>query len=186
MSIKIEFDSNSIKRVEAQTKLAFEKVISSKKLLDEVGKTVVTDIQFQTRRGQSIPENARLKPLSSRWIKDRQLIADATDTNQVYSPKRSNLTLTGQLLDALSWRIVTDKKGTIETFFKGIRRPYFRKSKRTGKVTEIKTKISNEELAEYVQRDRPFVGVRDQVVRRIKNIVISYLRRSSRVLNLFD
>lgn len=217
MSIQIKFDPESIKRVEAQTREAFNKVIASKKLLDEVGQTVVDDIKFQTRRGQSIPTGSRLKPLSKRWKETRAQIAEATDTQETFSPNRSNLTVTGQLLDSLTWRIVG--KGLIETLFKGEkRRPYFAKfveyykvktkSKRrinkgpirgfnggagfryvnTNKsgVRKIESKISNEQLAEYVQKDRPFVGVRDQVVKRIRLIVISYLRRSSRVLNLFD
>lgn len=185
MSIQIKFDPESIKRVEVQTREAFNKVIANKKLLDEVGQTVVDDIKFQTRRGQSIPTGSRLKPLSKRWVETRGQIGEATDTQETFSPKRSNLTLTGQLLDSLTWRIVG--KGLIETLFKGEkRRPYFIKPKTKKGVRKIESKISNEQLAEFVQKDRPFVGVRDQVVKRIRLIVISYLRRSSRVLNLFD
>jgi hypothetical protein len=184
MSITVKFDKESIKRVEEQTRTAFEKVIANRKLLNEVGEIVVTDIQFQTRRGQSIPNKARLKPLSKSWKEIRARIAESTDTHETYSPRRSNLTLTGQLLESLTWRIV--KSGVIETLFKGSRRrPYFIRRKRDNSLRTIESKISNEELAEYVQKDRPFVGVRPQVVDRIKLKVIEYLRRSSRVLNLF-
>ena len=183
MSITVKFDKESIKRVEEQTRTAFEKVIANRKLLNEVGEIVVTDIQFQTRRGQSIPNNARLKPLSKKWRETRGQIADATDTHPAYSQRRSNLTLTGQLLDALTWRIV--KSGVIETLFKSTRRRAYFFRRLDGRITKRETTISNEELAEYVQKDRPFVGIRPQITDRIKIKVLEYLRRSSRVLNLF-
>lgn len=116
------------------------------------------------------------------WVDIRGYISNSTTTHETFKANRSNLTLTGQLLDSLKHRVFGAGKLLLE--FTGVHKPYkIRTAKGQRQVGEA---ISNEELAEHVQQIRPFVGVRDAIKKRIKIIVLSYLRRSSRVLKLFE
>lgn len=188
MSIKVSFNEKSIKDVEDRIKQSFEKVIANPEMMNDIGEIIVKDIQYQTRRGLSIPTNRSFKALKDSTVDMRKRYAQNTDTHETFSPKRSNLTITGKLLSSLSFERL--RAGVIQLYFKGIHNAQYRykllKGSKAGKIQTIESRISNEELAEHVQQIRPFVGVRDAIKKRIKIIVLSYLRRSSRVLKLFE
>jgi hypothetical protein len=182
VAFKVKFDPNSINSAEKKIKDGFKKVIESKQMLNEVGTLIVKDIQFQTRRGYSIPQDRKFKPLTQKWINKRSRIAQADSVHETFKSNRSNLTLTGQLLDSLKHRILGAGKLLLE--FTGVHRPYkIRTRKGIGKIGK---QIPNEELAKYVSQVRPFVGVRDKIKIRIKNVVVAYIRRSAKVLNFFE
>lgn len=194
MGISVKLDNKSVARVEKSVRESFEKVINNQNLLKDIGTVVIKDIQFQTRKG-------KLKPLSDEWVNERKKIAKATATHPAYSARRSNLTLTGQLLDSL--KIIYSKAGEVIIEATGIHRPYkanylkswYRigqsgkrhlvKSSNTGMRT-IGESIENKKLAEYVaDQGREFMKVREGLNRQLKNLVVAYIRRSSRVLRLF-
>jgi hypothetical protein len=194
MSFSVKLDSKSVDNAEKSVRESFNKVINNQVLLKELGETIITDIKFQTRKG-------KFKPLSKDWIAERKQIAKATATAQSFSPARSNLTLTGQLIDSL--KILTAKAGNILIGFAGIHTPYkaqYRKSwyrigaagKKTlitsnkSGVRTIGARVANEDLAKYVaEQGRDFVKVRPTLIPVLKQKVINYIRRSSRVLGLF-
>jgi hypothetical protein len=193
----------SIKDVEQSVRDVFEKVIKNEKMLSEVGETVVTDIKFQTRRGVSPVTGERFKPLKQSWINKREAIAFVSSTDPAFSKNRSNLTLSGQLLDAL--RMSVAGVGKIKLFFEGSHQPYLakyveifkRKRPVRGGFTTIRKGRSgsrqvgnilpNELLAQYVaENGRPFMGVRDTLKPRLNRIVIAYIRRATRVFSKFN
>jgi hypothetical protein len=186
MSLKFEVNQRSIDALESNTRQAFEKVIRNRELLNDIGETIITDIKFQTRRGNSIPTKSKLKPLSKEWIEKRLAIDEAQATGQAFSPRRSNLTASGQLLDSLKSKITGVGKIIVEAT--GSRIPYFYTTKRKGVQQRKKSnEPTNEELAEYVaEQGRPFLGIRDAIRDRIKRQVVAFIRRSSRVLNLVN
>lgn len=197
MGISVKLDNKSVARVEKSVRESFEKVINNQNLLKDIGTVVIKDIQFQTRKTRK----GELKSLSDEWIDERKKIAKATATHPAYSARRSNLTLTGQLLDSL--KIIYSKAGEVIIEATGIHRPYkasylkswYRigqsgkrhlvKSSNTGMRT-IGESIENKKLAEYVaDQGREFMKVREGLNRQLKNLVVAYIRRSSRVLRLF-
>jgi hypothetical protein len=182
MSLNLKVNEDSLRALEDNTRKAFEKVIRNKELLNDIGETIITDIKFQTRRGNSIPTQGKLKPLTSKWKDKRANIADQIKTGEAYSKNRSNLTLSGQLLDSLKTRIKGAGQIIIEAV--GSRTPYLYSTKKTVKSRKQKHEPTNEELAQYVkEQGRPFLGIRDAIKDRIKKDIIAFIRRSSRVLD---
>lgn len=213
---KVKFDQKALDKSESDVKELFKKVINSKALLKEVGDTVITDIKFQTKRGKSIPKDLQpFKPLSKSWRKEREKLSKYNKTSEVYSKNRSNLSFTGQLLDSLTYvanagKILLKFTGIHKAYdFEYL--TYYVRRKKTRRTANNKTvkgfanngnlvfvntnrsgigktgeDIPNSELAKYVQEDRPFLGVRDQIKERIKLTVLKYLRRSSRVFKVLN
>jgi hypothetical protein len=122
MSFKVSVDQESLKNVEESVRRIFNKVMNNKVMLKEVGETAITDIQFQTRRGKSIPLGGKFTALGKKWVKEREKIELATPTHAAYETRRSNLTITGQLLDAMVAKPGIPAKVTIQ--FEGTHFPY--------------------------------------------------------------
>ena len=177
-------NEQSIKNLEEQTRKVFNKVIQSPELMNELGRTVVEDIQFQTKRGKSIPNGLKpFKKLSESWIETRgRITSSLSDT---FSKRRSNLSASGQLLNGLKWFI--EGAGKIRIGFTGSHQPYTIKRKDGKGTYKSGEALPNEELAQYVaDQGRPFVGVSPQVQTRLKSRVLAYIRRSARVLRAFS
>lgn len=195
MSIKVRLDTKSVDQCQKDVIAVFNKVIANRTMMNEIGQTVVQDIAFQTRSGKSIPnQGEKFNPLSEAWIKERKQIIE---THETFSQKRSNLTVTGQLINSMKHVILGPGKIAID--FIGTHKPYvqkyvtsFRRKTKAGKRITVQTgktgtrkvgkPIPNQDLARYVaEGGRPFVGVREQVKQRINRIVLAYIRRASRV-----
>lgn len=122
--MKVKFKSISIDRVETSVRDKVNSIIGEAALLNEVGDTIIKDIQFQTRRGVSPKTGERFKPTKKSWREKREKIAEATNTHEAYSKNRSNLTLTGQLLDSLR-KTITGR--AVKIYFAGFHLPYKQK-----------------------------------------------------------
>lgn len=175
MAFTFKINSASIGKVEESTKKLFEKVISNRKMLNEIAETIIDDVKFQTRKGKSIPNDGSFKPLTQDWKDMRKRISRKTETHASFSPSKSNLTITGQLLNAFVHKIIG--AGKINFFFEGTHKPYKAEGSE-GSILTIGKKIENEKLAKYVAEERPFIGVRTQIERTLKNIIVSYIRKS--------
>ncbi len=170
----------------------FKEVIKSKSLLTDLGNEIVKDVRFQARRGNTTNETGnqgKMDPLKQSWRDKRKEFAKrGQQTHQAYSANRSNLTFSGQLLDALS--ITKIENASVTVGFTGTHRPYevpyketFRRNgvtvnaNRAG-TTKLGKPLSNAELASYVQNKRPFMNLRKEFVERLKTLVIRFIRRN--------
>jgi len=197
MSFKIKFRDDLFRVVTKEAKAALQESMRSKKLGEDIGRVVIRDIQVQTRSGKSIPSGGRLKPLSKSWIKLRKEIISANGAESYVKPTRSNLSLSSQLLNSMSFNQKQTGRGLeISFFFKGTHEPYklpYKKSwtvknafgrgkntvfnsNKTG-MRIIGKRIQNEKLAEYIERTRPFIGVRPQVQATLRELVLREVRR---------
>jgi hypothetical protein len=174
MKMGLKINQNTIDKAETEVKLKIQKAITSPALLSDIAEVAITDIKYQARRGVSTETDSKFKPLSSRWIKQRQKIAQSTAVHEAFQANRSNVTITGQLLDAMS-KVLT--KTGIAIVFKGIHKPYLAKRVRKSGNRTIGKPIDNETLSEYVNEVRPFFKIRESLIPRLKNIVIRYIRR---------
>lgn len=174
---KFKFKPLSIEQVESTTRQRLQALQSNKELLNKLGDAMIKDIQFTARRGVNPVTGGRFIPLSKKWIKERKQIAQATPTHEAFKENRSNITITGQLLDSLARSSVGK---TLTVFFQGIHKPYKAKRIRNpGKgLRTIGKEIDNELLARYVNKIRPFFGVRDKLLPQLKSIVIRFIRRN--------
>lgn len=76
-------------------------VKKDKRILQEIGDLLVFQIQKQTTSGLG---EYKQKPLTENTIVSRDLLAEANSLAQFAKPKRSNLTLSGQLLSSIKSR----------------------------------------------------------------------------------
>lgn len=180
MSFTFKISEQSIKNVEKSVRTTFRKVISNNKMLGEIGDIIVTDVVEQTRNNEkSIPNKMKDLPLlRESWIKRRDILSNYNQTNEAYDSGRSNLTFTGQLLDSLTWAIT--RAGQLKVYFQGIHKPY----KSVKKKKPLGKEITNEQLAKYVSKTRPFVGVRPAIRLRVSRLVKSYMKRALLVAKL--
>lgn len=170
-----------------------EKAISNKTLLNELAEFMRDRIYTNTKRGYyaGIRKNlSKFKPLSEGYINMRQmLLKDEVKANaktafggkrsakdkrkkalkefgEFFNPKKSNLTMTGQMLDALDTR--TDTSDTTVTVF-------VRSSGRTD------SDLSNQDVAIKVAEDgRPFLGIDDKGINTMTRMIIASVRRTLR------
>jgi hypothetical protein len=201
MSFKIKFREDLFRVVTREAKVALQESMQSKKLGQDIGSVVIRDIQVQTRAGKSIPSGGRLKPLSKTWIELRKEIIKANGAENYVKPARSNLSLSSQLLNSMDFNQKATSRGLeISFFFRGIHQPYklpFKKkwvvknafgrgqnlvfTRHRPGMRNLGDKISNETLAEYVERKRPFIGVRPQVQATLRQLVLREVRRLLRL-----
>lgn len=172
MSFTFKINEKSLQNVEKNVREAFDKVIRSNAMMNEIGAVVTNDVKEQTRKGKSIPNGSKLKALSSKWIDRRKELAKSNDTDEAYQAEKSNLTFTGQLLNSI--RFIIPGPGKIKIFFDGMHDPYKNKD-----GENIGGRVSNQLIADgQTERGRPFVGVRPVIERRIGRIIRTYLKRA--------
>lgn len=158
----------------------------TKSLLEEVSTFSRERIKSFTRSGKSLADGSakRLKPLSEsykdmrrgavkyRTLKDGRVIAlpepderlNEVDVN-FFDPTFSNLTFTGQMLNAVK-SVIDITKRTVSIFVDD--------TKRKGKYE----KLTNAQVAEYVaDNGRPFLGLDDTSVKRVRQLVVENIRK---------
>lgn len=130
---------------------------------DKLARDLVEQIVKRTKLGYGVGENGeqtRLARLSDSYAERRRRLKGELDTDT--SPKRSNLTATGQLLDALVGKI---RNGDIVISIEG---------NRNGELGGYPSKYTNEEIADFVERQgRKFLGLTNSE----KNALIRELRK---------
>lgn len=79
----------------------------SSKELDDIGRRVVLAIQTKTRLGVSPVTDKKFTPLKESTIERRKFLSRFNKTHEMFSPAKSNLTLTGALVDAIRYEFKT-------------------------------------------------------------------------------
>jgi len=169
-------------------KLAISKAISNPSLLAELAKGVKQRIYSFTKRGISLVTEDKLNPLSKSYVKWRKTLGSDKPKQKrnydgfrqkklaifkkkktimklgdFFSPARSNLTLTGQMLDALSYEL-DSTKAQFSVFVKD--------TKRSGDE-----KTNKEVAVEVAKEGRPFLGLDQKGLDLIRRKAIADLRR---------
>jgi len=126
-----------IKELVDKVKKELEKAVASKSFYDEIGKEVSNQIRKRTRLGYgSSPsgQQVKLASLKESTVENRKRTKKKGNLSNLTTPKKSNLTETAQLLDAIEHKS-TNQKVTIQ--FSDRRKD---------------SKIGNKKLAGYVQQ----------------------------------
>lgn len=167
-----------VQQLQNKVKLTIERSLSSRTILEAVGKFSRDRIYAITKLGFSMSGNSKKKlaPLAD-WYKGyRKRYQEKTQTGASFSPNKSNLTLSGQMLDALTYKIDQARK-TVQVFVQDSGRkpnPYPLRGRKNDSR-------SNAQVAkEVAQKGRPFIGLDQDAVKRIKNDIVSELRRALR------
>lgn len=163
--------------VEASIKKTFKAVSENKQMLDEIGKIAVERMKGEARR--QTPLQGKKKgsfpagyPAEATKLY-REYIARFNQTHPVYGRGRKNLTITGQLIESLTYKV---KDGVIRFFVEGKRRPY------RGKNGIIKgQELSNSKIYQHLIDENVkfrFIGIDPKLTKRITNIVKRTMRRA--------
>ena len=194
MPVTFKIDIKAARKLRDTTRIALFEITRSNALMAELSNAMIDDIKFQTRRGISIPTGSKFKELSSRWKTERAKIASVMQPADVYSQNRSNLSLIGELLDSLKFKIPSP--GVSRIYFDGTHQAYrshyveqWKRKNRSGVTSVVKNSkagvrkagksLRNEDLARYVQEQgRPFFGLRESLKPRLLNIVRAFYRRT--------
>ena len=126
MKLKLKLNEKTLKRVEDDTRERLNRVLSNRDLLNEVGALAIDMMRQSIRKGISPLTGVRFNRLSKSWEAKRENIARTSPTHPAYAKTRSNLTLTGQLVDSIS-RFIKGKIITLQ--FTGTHQPYVAKYK---------------------------------------------------------
>ena len=164
---------------------------SSRANIDYLGKKITEVIYRRVKSGRGVssltgsanPQG--LKPLSKSYIawrkglvlffrtkKNKKLVAVPKKKmnfkppvlGEYGSPGKSNLTLSGQMLKAIEYRV---KPKAIEMFIN---------KKTRSKVRPNEKPLTNEQVAAYVQKERPFFALTEGEIRIIKRDYRNRLR----------
>lgn len=154
----------------------FETIITNESLLKEIGEEARTYIIGKTRsRADLSEEGAKQRPLEKSSIKTRRYMEKYNKTDPTYSPKRSNVTFTGQILNSIK---VFISSGKIELRPDGNRQPY---STANGPVEKTP---DNYTLAKYLEeKDRTFMAIDAKGQEILRQFTIRQIRR---VLNTIE
>lgn len=138
----------------ARAKIIFAKgiTIEAKKIIFSVlndnrdlAQFVAEEVK-QTVRDGIDPAGGEFPALSKEWIERREKLAAVNSTHKDFSPSRSNLTFTGQLMDSLKTILkLTSNSAKIIMEYTGTHKGYIGLKGKRGKA------ISNKRLAGYLQ-----------------------------------
>ena len=164
---KAKVEVLNAKEVFKEIEEATNGLFHSGEFLTKIGEFMVQRIQSVTRSGKSLVTNSKLAPLAQSYIKQRQSMQKSGKVgSDFFSPGRSNLTLTGQMLDSLDYK-VDEQRGSVSVQASGIRSD--------GK--------DNSKIAQYVtDQGRPFLGLDETGQKRIEQLIQEELRRIFRKL----
>jgi hypothetical protein len=177
MAFQFKLKTESVNKLSDDVKTLFNKVITNKQMLNEIGEAVVTDIQVKTKKGYSIPNNSTFKALSRKWINRRTKLADVNPVDEAFAPAKSNLTFTGELLKSI---IFTISKGKLEFDFEDTHAPY---NNTNGEL--IGGGSLNSEIAQGMkEQGRPFFGLSRAVKLKANSIVKKFMKRALKVQRL--
>lgn len=169
-----------LKSLEDKVRVVLTEKLADRDLLTKLGQFAVERIFNTTKLGFSMAggEKHKLKPLSEGYRRYRAKYQAVHPVGSFFSPSRSNLTFTGQMLDALTFKINQSKR-LFEVFVKdSARDPVMPISLRKQKEPP---RMSNAEVAaEVADNGRPFIGLDTQATNRMRNEIIKDLRRKLR------
>lgn len=167
--VKTKTDLSKIITSECNLRLdEVQKVMKDKTVLNKVGKEAVSQIQTRTRLGEGVEGDGNVKPLEplkSSTTRYRQFYRHNLSQFTTYS--KSNLTATGQLLDSITYRI---------NLFTGKLELYL-KNARTLDLSGKRSRVTNNELLEYVSKDRYFFDLADYELRSLQSIIFQSMKK---------
>jgi hypothetical protein len=181
MAIDIKIDTAQFTKIEQHIRETAKEILGGSDLKKEVGDFAVERVKYQARISKPTNVTGAFPDLKPSTIKNRFYLATYNKVHPTFEDERSNLTITGEFLDSLTW---LDKGDTLlQLAFTGMHKPYV-----GAKGQRISKTIMNETLAKYLaqkgfnvfdmslQQNKIFIS-------RIKTICLRYIRRGLRIGN---
>jgi hypothetical protein len=181
MGFKVNFDSKQFLKIEAKFRSDIKDILNQPAVMREIGDFLVERIRFQARTESPLNSDGSLPPLKPATVKRRAYLEKYNSTHSTYSTDRSNLTITGKFLDALTYLV--KGPGLLDVFFDG-RHPQYKGKGGRG----IGKEVLNSDLVKWLAQKGFRVFDRaindNKIIRqRIRSIALRYVRRGLRVRN---
>jgi len=169
----------NLKKVENSIRSLFGKFIESKQMKQEIGEFVVKRIQFEARRGKPLNDTRSLPDLSPATQSIRKYLQAYNITHPAFRPKKSQLTLTGQLIDAISHTFT--QSGLKIRVMDTLRQPYILNRKLEMGEVETNSSVDRDlrRRGFYMFTARGVEGD-ERVMKRVRAIVRKFFRRQLR------
>ena len=182
-SVKIKADLPAIQKRIQDT---FELVKKNKQAHTEAGFVVQERVKAEARRRKPLNDTRSFPPLSDKTIKRRNYLKKYNTTHKTYETSRSNLTITGQLIDAIVYELQQDQ-GLYKIILEVADNA--RLGYRTGPNSIERNPPSNQELAEmlaekgFVLFDPAVIAINDNLKDRVATVFKRTLRRAIAINN---
>lgn len=172
MTYRVRTNVSGLKAVRERVEKVFSEILKDKNQADEIGQAIVNEHQRLIRTGVSPADGNRFKPLTKETKKRRDWLSKYNATHEKYSVSKSNLTFTGQLVEAITFKFKSPNSFDIFVN-KDRREPY------SGKSGSYSHNIpNNAEVASYQKEmGRPMLGVTEKMRGIVNRLVIRNLRR---------
>ena len=169
MSNEIRIKKGSLEKLSKDMENVLKVLLVDKRILNESGEYIVKNIRGETRKGGG--DLTSLKALESKTQKRRESIAKNNPTHDLYKKGKSNLTLTGQTLDAINGT-TADTNPLMSIGADGSHSGYLQKNGKRSKSVPFKTILKGQ-----AEKGRNIFKVSDRMKQTISNIIKSNLRR---------
>ena len=181
MGNKIRIKEGELVKLEQQLKRKLEEKINNVGLLSQVGQYIVKNMIGEARLGKGYtttgpnPESGdrveKFQPLKKTTIKRREELAKYNQNGTLFSPKKSNLTLTGKTLNSISF-IVSNEKPLISIVPYGDHPGYIQKNGKRSRGAPFQ-----DILRWQREKGRNVFGVSARIYRSVVSMIKSHLRR---------
>ena len=161
-----------VKNLARDIKSFIKKRVDVSRLSEEIGEYCVKNIVGSARTGKNL-DGEKFDDLTESYVKQKKYLEKyGNNTGINYrSSKKSNLTMSGQLLESIKY-FYDKTKLAIRITPTGIHMPY------RGNNGEIGVMIDNLELATYVNKRRRFMLLGNKNYKVIANMIKKSLRRT--------
>lgn len=181
MGNEIKIKEGELVKLEQQLKRKLEEKINNVGLLSQVGQYIVKNMIGEARLGKGYtttgqnPKNGdrveKFQPLKKSTIKKREELAKYNQNGTLFSPKKSNLTLTGKTLNSISF-IVSNEKPLVSIVSDGDHPGYVQKNGKRTKSVPFK-----DILRWQREKGRNVFGVSARMYKTVVSMIKSHLRR---------
>lgn len=174
--VKVKFDPNKAAK---DLKAKLNQVIAEKEVETEIGILLTERVRYEARRGKPLNDDRSFPELKESSKGIRKGLSKRNKTHPAFSPDKSNLTFSGQLQDAISFKRL--KKGIFELFVNDKKHvaPKYKDGKRGESLTnsQIDKDLRKRGFELFTAR-----GLKSEkkIPRRIKQILLRFLRRQLR------
>ena len=163
--------------VRLPTLLKIQAVFSSEKVSGRIARFAIRRIKDKSREGDSLKTGKPFKPLTNATDRRKEMLAQLNKVSKFYVPGISNVTFTGQLLNAITFKLKNGLAGKLINIFvkDSKRRPV--KGLRGKK---LKSKTNKQVAEEVAENGRPILGMDSEGTRQIKRILLSEIKKEIR------
>ena len=174
MAVRVKFDpSRAAKTVRDE----INRATKSNALKEEIGKFITDRVRFQARKGRPLNDNGKFPKLEDSTIANRRRFKGKT--SQAFSPAKSNLTITGQLQDAITF--VRERAGLFALFVDETARDGSTSSNSDiDKFLREGIKTKDGRIKKYILFTTKGIKKDKKIPRRVKQILLRFLRRQLR------